>query len=335
MRLENIVALTTAKLLTQPEVSTFETFVFEASKVKRGDLFVALNPQEIPQALENGAYAILFDTPVDVSDAEVAWIEVEDLQNALLRLLRFRLLENEIQAFSTHEIIVEIAYGVETSQALIVADGTIDALFRSLWEAPKKSLVLFSPQRVKADLFANANELPTLQKESIEIMERTLFETSFIFANHYYERIEISPFFIPFLQKLLNFLKQKGVSFSLRRRFERLSHFKIVFTNRSFLPKEFGSSELVLIFEEDMELFAEEIHFLQTHAPWARSIYILPSSYNDLDTYENCFYYNSQEEIFDILHRERFHFALIGGVTQELLDRVQKNQQPRQLAFEF
>ena len=40
MRLENFLALTQAVLTNEPCINSFENIVFEASRVKRGDLFL-------------------------------------------------------------------------------------------------------------------------------------------------------------------------------------------------------------------------------------------------------------------------------------------------------
>ncbi len=333
MRLENIVALTNAKLLTSPEVSAFGEFCFDASKIKRGDIFVALEPQDIDTALQNGAYAVIFDRPVQISDTETAWIKVENLEDALLRLLRFRLVEKEVTAYACDDIILELARGIDTDGRVVVVYEDIAQLIKKLWHIEHGATMLFCPAKTNPDLFVNVKELPSIENEKIEIIEKTLFECSFIFDDHYYERILLSPFFLPFLQRLLNFYKHKNIGYRLRR-FDHLTHFEIVFTNKNFEPKEFGSSERVLIFEKDMTLIAREIEFLSSHAPWARTIYLLPHSY-EVESCDNCFYYSDTASLFELLHNTSFHFALIGGVEREILNEGKNFTTPQQLTFDL
>ena len=333
MRLENIVALTNAKLLTSPEVSVFGEIHFEASRVKRGDIFVAIDPQEIETAIQNGAYAVIFDKPVQISDTETAWIKVENLDDALLRLLRFRLIEKEVKAFSCDDVILELAQGIETDKEIVIVDGGITQLTKRLWHIQNGATLLFSPSRTSSDLFVDVKELPSITDRKIEIIEKTLFECSFIFDDRYYERILLSPFFLPFLQRLLNFYVHRGIGFVLRR-FDHLTHFEILFTNKNFEPKEFGSSERVLIFEKDMELITQEIEFLSTHAPWARTIYLLPQSYRS-DSCRQCHYYHDTASLFETLHNVSFHFALIGGVDREILNESKSFGAPQQLTFDL
>jgi len=333
MRLENIVALTNAKLLTSPEVSAFGEIRFDASRIKRGDVFVAIDPQDIDTALQNGAYAVIFDKPVQISDTETAWIKVENLEDALLRLLRFRLVEKEITAYACDDIILELARGIDTEGEVVVVHEEITELIKKLWHIESGATLLFSPSQTNADLFVNVKELPSVASEKMEVIEKTLFECSFIFDDHYYERILLSPFFLPFLQRLLNFYKHRGFVYHLRR-FDHLTHFEILFTNKNFEPKEFGSSEHVLIFEKDMQLFTEEIGFLTKHAPWARTIYLLPNSH-EVEPCENCYYYSDTASLFELLHSTPFHFALIGGVDKEILNESKSFTQPQQLTFDL
>ncbi len=333
MRLENIVALTNAKLLTSPEVSAFGEIRFDASKIKRGDIFVAFDPEEIDTALQNGAYAVIFDKPVQISDTETAWIKVESLDSALLRLLRFRLVEKGIEAYSCDEVILELADGIETNGKVFVVDEDIAGLTKKLWNIENQTTLLFSPSKTNQDLFVNFKELPSVIDKKIEVIEKTLFECSFIFDDHYYERILLSPFFLPFLQRLLNFYKHHGIEYRLRH-FDHLTHFEILFTNKNLEPKEFGSSERVLVFEKDIHLFREEIEFLSSHAPWARTVYLLPNTYK-MESCENCYYFEDYASLFEQLRRLSFHFALVGGVGKEILNKSKNFNQPRQLTFDL
>ncbi|SFV49840.1 hypothetical protein MNB_SM-7-1455 [hydrothermal vent metagenome] len=332
MRLENIVALTNAKLLTSPEVSAFGAIRFEPSKVERGDIFVATNPKEIDEALLNGAYAIIFDKPMQISDAEVAWIKVDNLEDALLRLLRFRLIQKGVSAYRCDDVTIDLALGIETSKRVVVVHEEIIELTKRLWDIKENTTLLFSSKRTNPDLFVDIKDLPQSIDKKIEVVERTLFECSFIFDGHYYERVFLSPFFLPFLERLLNFYHHHDIEFRLRR-FEHIEHFEIVYTNKNYEIKEFGSSERVLIFEKDIDLFTEEIGFLKSYAPWAKMIYLLPQEDRSKDC-QDCYNYSDIASLFKLLDSFSFHFALIGGVGKEIMEKYSKFA-PTQLTFDL
>jgi ferrochelatase len=331
MRLENIVALTHATLLNDPYVSEFSSIVFDATKVKRGDLYVAFETDEISLALANGAYAVLFQKPTQILDSEVAWLKVEDLENALLRLLRFRFVEKEIEAFCCDPLVLELSLGIDTFSKVIPLYGDFQTLIQQVWDIEHGAKVLFSEKFTDANLFTKIFELSHIHKHTIEVVEKTLFEVSFIFDNTYYEQVPLSPFFIPHLEKLLNFYKTHEIPFRLKK-FTHVNHFEIVFTNNAFDVKEHGSSELVLFFEKDLELLEEEMAYLEKELHWAKVLYILPRSFQSERV---AHYYENPCDIFAVLENNKFHYAFIGGIGKEMLELERTCKQPKQLTFDI
>ncbi len=331
MRLENTIALTYGKLVNEPFVNSFDDVVFEAHKVKRGDLFIAFDESAIEEAIVNGAYGVIFDKPTQISDSEIAWIKVQDVEESLKRLLRFKLIEKEIVAYECNEIILKLALQVITEQNFITINGDIRSIFKLLWNADANSTVLFCPALSDKNIFTNIKPFIKTTSQTITIMEQTLFETSFIYENTFYERQLISPFFIPYLEELLHLYKSLKINFRLRK-FTPIDHFEAVFTNKNFEIKEFGTSDKVLIFESNTTLITSEIKFLQKQANWAKTIYILPDRC-DYEESEDIFKYKKESEIIKILKGTKFHFALIVGVDKSILNKPLSNQTQLTLNF--
>ncbi len=321
MRLENILALTHGRVVNKPFVKAFENIVFESKKVKRGDLFIAFDEEEIDNAVLNGAYGVLFDKPTQISDREIAWIKVENIENALKRLLRFKLIDKEIIVYECNKIVLKLALQVMSEPNFIALSGDIKTIVKSLWDLPSKSIVLFSPALSPQEIFTDIKSIASKSIEPINIVEQTLFETSFIYDNIFYERQLISPFFMPYLEELLHLLKTLKINYRLRK-FTPIDHFEAVFTNKNFEIKEFGTSDKVLIFEPTTELIDSEIAFLRKQANWANIIFVLP--FKDASKYQNqegIYLYKNKKEIIEILKDKSFHFALIVGVDKTILSK--------------
>ena len=331
MRLENFLALTHGKLINEPCVNSFDNTLFEAHRVKRGDLFFAYDVDDIETAVQNGAYGIVFDKPTQISDAEIAWIKVDDIDDAIKRLLRFKMIEKEVVVYECNEIILKLALQVITQTSFLVVNGDMRSIFKSLWHVEDRATILFCPALNSRDMFANIKTLSKTAIEPIEIMEQTLFETSFIYDNVFYERQLISPFFIPYLEELLHLFKSLKISFRLRK-FTPIEHFEAVFTNKNFEIKSFGASDKVLIFEPNTSLIDSEITFLQGNASWANIIFVVPSAIEQPQS-ENVFSYKHEREILSILKENSFHFALIVGVDKSILDKPLPYQ--TQLTLDF
>ena len=331
MRLENFLALTRAELINEPCVSNFENIIFEAKRVKRGDLFFSFDKQDIELAVQNGAYGIVVDEPMEISDDEIAWIKVIDLNDAIKRLLRFKLIEKEVIAYECNEIILKLALQVITQTNFLVVNGDMRSIFKSLWQIDDRASVLFCPTLNPSEMFANVKTLSKTAIKPVEIMEQTLFETSFIYDNIFYERQLISPFFIPYLEELLHLLRNLKINFRLRK-FTPIEHFEAVFTNKNFEIKNFGTSDKVLIFEPNATLIESEIKFLQTRASWANIIFVIPSFVKHLDD-SDVFVYEDKEEILSILRENSFNFALIVGVDKSILNQTPTKQNQLTLNF--
>lgn len=331
MRLENFLALTQATLINEPCIYSFENIVFEASKVKRGDLFFAFDKENIPLAVANGAYGVVFEGKADISDGEIAWIKVETLEGALKKLLRFKMIEKEVVAYECNEIVLKLSQQVITQTNFLSLSGDLKSIFKSLWDIESRAIVLFSPALTDEKIFASVKKMPGRPFLPIEIMEQTLFETSFIYDNIFYERQLISPFFISYLEELLHFFKTAKINYKLKK-FTPIEHFEAVFTNKKLEVKSFGTSDKVLIFEPNVGLIDSQILFLKRHASWANIIFIVPSHSKEQKS-ENIFIYKNEKDIIKILKENSFHFALIAGVDKSILNKPLSKQ--TQLIMDF
>ena len=323
MRLENLLALTQGTLQNQPFVTRFEGISFDAKKVKRGNLFIAFNNADIDEAILHGAYGIIFDKPTQIADNEIAWIKVGSVDDTLMRLLRFHLIEKELDVYETDLITIKLAQQVMTNSDILVLGQSIKDDFMALWEVPQHSKILYSPKLIDRDTFVTSKRLPNAYKDEITIIEQTLFETSFIFNDIFYERQLLSPFFISYLERLLNFYKMNDIGYRLRS-FTSIDNFDAVFTNRDLSVKEFGASDRVLIFEPDFELIHSQISFLKRQANWAKIIYLLPKAKAiPFENVDGIFTYETQQDIIETLKSASFHFALIAEQNRTLLDNTE------------
>ena len=73
MKIEDILNLTEGVLTNEPKVQAIEAATVYPSKVDHGDLFISSTQEEIDKAIENGAYAIVYDNEdINKKDDEIA-----------------------------------------------------------------------------------------------------------------------------------------------------------------------------------------------------------------------------------------------------------------------
>lgn len=333
MRLENLLALTQGQLTNTPAITAIDGIAFEAKRVKRGNLFVALHASDIEEAVLNGAYAVIFDKPTQMLDSEIAWIKTDSAEKALKRVLRFHLIEKDLEVFECDPITQKLALQVVTPSDFVVIHGSTIEIAHQLFDIAPKSTLLFAPRLIGNELFTSTKPIPSTGCEHINIIEQTLFETSFIYDNTFYERQLLSPFFIPYLERLLHFFKLTKIQYRLRQ-FTPIAHFEAVFTNSKFSVQDFGASDKVLIFEPDFELIMVQIDFLKQQANWAKIIYIVPWHKKQLLKHsDNIFTYASEQDIIELLKKSDFHFALIAEKDKSFLERLAPNESHQQLTL--
>ena len=61
MKISSIVDIVDGELLNSPSISFINNISSDAKKVKTSDMFIAKNIEDLKIALQNGAYAVIFE----------------------------------------------------------------------------------------------------------------------------------------------------------------------------------------------------------------------------------------------------------------------------------
>jgi ferrochelatase len=167
----------------------------------------------------------------------------------------------------------------------------------------------------------------------MEIFEKTLFESSFVYDDVFYTNQQIPSLFLPYLENILFLYKEQQVRFRIKK-LTFIDNFKPQFVNKNLEAKEFGESESVLIFEQNKKFFLEELHFLEQNGSWAKIVCFLPQSYKkEFNSNNKLIFYKSKKEIVSYLQKNNFHFSLILGCESEEI--LQKPKLQMQLLLDF
>ena len=102
MNIQNLAGILGAKLLSEPIVSEICGFCFDERKIRAGECFFAPNLKSAKIAVNNGAYAIVGD--IEPFDSEVAFLRCNDVDTAILRLLRYEISQKNIKIIFANKI---------------------------------------------------------------------------------------------------------------------------------------------------------------------------------------------------------------------------------------
>ncbi|BBG66038.1 hypothetical protein NNO_1335 [Hydrogenimonas sp.] len=248
MRLENVVAVTGGRLLNNPSISRFESVALTPKKVSRGSLFVTGNPEEIEEALRNGAYGIVTDKKVSPTDDEVAWIEVENLSDTLVKLLRLWLVINPRRFVQVSPQVMEFMRMTACGRnALLLPEDRMKAGETILASSAEQTL--FSDNRtllehMGTETFHLKPDIPAFTP-----VADLIFESSFILDGVFHERVPLPPCMQPIFLEAVGLLAASGADYTL----SHLGHtpsFEPVFVDSRLNAMEPGSTEQVLIFAD-------------------------------------------------------------------------------------
>jgi ferrochelatase len=335
MLIDNVVSLTFGALQNTPKVRDCYDISFNSADVRRGDLFIVSKSCDIEEAIRNGAYALLFDENLNISDEEIAWIKVDNLHDALTRIIRHELLERSLHCYALDRISVDMAKTLSCDENFTVVNTeSLEVIYKSISTLRGNTTLLIDEALMNSSIFSTCKLFKPHTKLPVTLLEHTLFECSFLIDNSYYDKQRISPLLLPYLQKVFEFFTCKNIDYNMSK-ITQVEHFIPLFLNKSLVIKEYGSSERVIILESDEALFNEAVSFLKSYATWASLLIITPNNFN-IEEYENIEYriFEKTPDIIIFLEKYYANFTLILH-DSSLKDFFNEVKPIQQLSFEL
>lgn len=314
MRINEVVEIAHATLINQPQISHFNHITAYLGNVVRESLFIAKNQEESKKAIALGAYGIMFeDGDLQVIDEECAWIKVDSLQDAITRLIRYKLLSSGIGMIFCKKIEFEIAKEIATDPRVDFCEGGYMDLLESIQKQGIKKVITSNAMLLEIPLDFVKSAIPEV--EPFKIISCTLFDSKIYFDSERFT-LSLPSLFLGYLASMMHLFQNEGIAFSLHH-FESIPHLKPIFISPNHSLCAYGQSGRVLLAEEDPKHFEHYAHYILENAKWAKVVFFIPSSL-DFD-FQPCVTYQQKEDLFSVLAQHRFNFALILGVNSQFL----------------
>ena len=233
MTIENLTRLTRGVGLTSPWVTSITGFAFEPHKVKQGYAYMCPNSDEeaINEALSNGAYAIIFDKHTKIIDNEIAWIEVDSIDMALVRLMRFVGSQRKLKFVTVSPLQMSILSNIRLGENTKLLDEDTKSSFKDIMNSNEDCYMFSSNQKLLQNIAPLHDSIFTCTNAKT-MQGSTLFQSSFVHEESYYKKIPISPIFVPTLCGILSFLNKEKIDFKLEP-FKPLENFSPLFIDNS------------------------------------------------------------------------------------------------------
>lgn len=326
MKISSIVDIVDGELLNSPSISFINNISSDANKVKTSDMFIAKNIEDLKIALQNGAYAVIFEKYFEVIDNEIAFIKVKNLELALLKIVRYKLSTLKIKSyFCTDETFDMLKlYQNNHTKPIFLISKNIEKAFKFIDDIKDGDILISKNKKLLESIYPDSKEFEKkLDENSIKnLIKHSLFELSFSYKDIYFSKLRLSKIYLNSFLNIYDFFKG-NIDIS---KLKLYSNFKAIFIDKDFQPIESGKSDSFIICQTNKNLIPIEIAYLKNEFRYAKTIFVSKYKISFLDEKEQIII-NNIEDLKNILKNLKFNCVyLIGFTNQESFEFLQNSQ---------
>ncbi len=314
------VELSLGELQNTPSISYFNSIVLSLNKVQKGSLFVAKDHTLIPKALELGAYGILYAGEYPLSDRDVAWIKLKDIEHSLNHLFKFCLLNERVVGALLSPIELEIASKIMVSDFVWCLKESLEDLF--IIEGCK---IAFFDKLEWLHLFYKQERLKEDLKESrLIVLNQSFFCSALVYEKQEYE-LKMPCIFLEPLKRVIRLCEKLRVEFDLNllgKKEYPLDHCKPFFVNKNLEIAPYGATARVIVAETSKELFEMMLQEALETLSWGKIVVFCRKNSAAFFKKANPYFYTTQNNLKEQLKNLAFNFAFIYGISSHQLESL-------------
>ncbi|GAA9903939.1 hypothetical protein VN0787_12760 [Helicobacter pylori] len=314
------VELSLGELQNTPSISYFNSIVLSLNKVQKGSLFVAKDHTLIPKALELGAYGILYAGEYPLSDRDVAWIKLKDIEHSLNHLFKFCLLNERVVGALLSHIELEIASKIMVSDFVWCLKESLEDLF--IIEGCK---IAFFDKLEWLHLFYRQERLKEDLKESrLIILNQSFFCSALVYEKQEYE-LKMPCIFLEPLKRVIQLCEKLQIEFDLNllgKKEYPLDHCKPFFVNKNLEIAPYGATARVIVAETSKELFEMMLQKALETLSWGKIVVFCRKNSAAFFKKANPYFYTTQNNLKEQLKNLAFNFAFIHGISSHHLESL-------------
>ena len=321
MKIEDLLNLTAGEVVSNPTVTAINSVSVYPSKIDQGDLFISNNPDEIAIALKKGAYGIIFsDSSIEITDSEVAWIQVDEIEKAAFKLIRYVLISRDASfyLFTEHELsFMKMVITQKSNLEILPNDWR--KMFEKILNSDSKMFIGINTALMKMI----KPDVSILNKEaSCEIITDTLFRTTFKINGYIYQEKEITPFHVDILKRVVEFCDKYDFPYDLDR-VRYTKHFVPVFIDGFLNISVPSKSDKVAIFTDNLDDIYKAREYVRYNGAWVKTIVLTPPK-TKVDGVDRPNWYTNIDEARDILKNAYFNYAFVYELDKTMLPKIKE-----------
>lgn len=329
MQITSILDIIDGRLLNRPSISFIYSIKTNPKKIKEGDLFIVQNDEDIPLAIENGAFAIITNKELDnIPDNEIAWVFVSNIEDTIVKLVRYLLSNIRLTAFYCNDVTYELFNilrkpTVHTNIKIIPDD--LSKFFIFVDDLEENDTIICSNQKLLDDIYPVNFNFNTKEYSISNLVEHSIFETTFSHKDRYFSKLKISSLYITEFLDVYSYL---GFDADLNK-LKKFHNLKPIFVDKLINHTDFGRTDKFLIAQDKDDLLLREVKYLNDKYKYAKVLYLTTKDIDDNRDIDYTFI-NSLDEVKEFLKKVQFNAVYFIGVSYEdLYQQVSKqNNEP-------
>ncbi len=314
MQISSIVDIVEGELVNSPSISFIYNIKTKVNKIQEGDLFISNNKDEIKEALNKGAFGIIFDCEIDILDNEIAWIKVDDVNSSLTKLIRFKLSTFELNAYHCNDFTFELLalFTKNGEHNIKLISNNLEDDIGILEDIENYKTIICSNEKILNNIYPKNFAFNNIKYDIKNLIEHSLFETTFSYEDSYFPRVKLSSLYINDFLNVYIFLN-KNIDIN---KLKKINTFKPLFIDKYFKLIDYGYSDKFIISQTNGNLAVNEINYINNKYKYARTfIFIRKGFYKSNDS--SFYTIDSLDEIKNILSNKKFNAIYILGFNHD------------------
>lgn len=309
MKINSLVDIVEGKLLNSPAISFVTQMHTDINKVNDGDAYFCTNLSNIKKAVSKGAFALICEIDllekIDIEsiDNEIAWIVVDNLEKAILKLLRYNLVQKNNKYINVDIVSYFLidCFKTRDMDDIVLLKNNIFDDFEILNSIDDRTSYIFGTNQEFLEYIST--ETLCIKRKSYHIKNlstHSLFETSFSNKDIYFEKIKLPYVYINNLLQLLEYFPHK-IDIKRLNSFEL---FKPIFINKVAQIVSYGQTNRFILANENFGISDIEVAYLKKHYKYATIKVIHFADYDE-------------EELYNTIKNTKYNALYIVGISSK------------------
>jgi ferrochelatase len=321
MQIEKLLELLNATINETSKESEIQNATVYLKKVDEGSLFISNDEEEIKEALSSGAKAILYDSDLTITDPNIAWIKVNDIQSAAFKITEYVVSDEDASFYylNSREITFFKMIALYQRDAEYLGDDW-RKVFEKVLNSRKK---LFIGSDI--DLMKKLRPKVKILKREVDgyIISDTLFRTTFRIGKYVYQYKQFSPIHIEQLLRTIAFCEDTNQEYSLER-VRYFNGFMPLFIEGEPSLNEYSKNNRIVIVCDNLADISRARDYAKLPSGWVVKTAVLTPPKTKIDGVQKPIYYRNHDDILDILQGSNFNYAFIYSDDVNVINMIKK-----------